>query len=128
LLPVPVIIGACGQIELLVSDGDTAASLTTGDVPVLATPRVVQLCEEASLAALAGLVGEGQTTVGFRIELTHLAPVSVGSKVIATATLERCEGRRLVFNTSVTDACGLVAAGRVTRVLVDTAAFLEKAR
>ena len=33
-----------------------------------------------------------------------------------------------MFNTSVNDARGLVAAGRVTRVLVDTASFLEKAR
>jgi predicted thioesterase len=48
--------------------------------------------------------------------------------VTATATLERAEGRRLVFSTSVNDARGLVAAGRVTRVLVDAASFLEKAR
>ena len=48
--------------------------------------------------------------------------------MVATATLERCEGRRLVFNTSVTDACGLVAAGQVTRVLVQTERFMEKAR
>ncbi len=52
----------------------------------------------------------------------------MGNTVVATATLERCEGRRLVFNTSVTDACGLVAAGKVTRVLVQTERFMEKAR
>lgn len=123
-----VIVGACGQAELVVTEGDTATSLAIGDVPVLGTPRVVQLCEEASLAALAGRVEGGQTTVAFRIELTHLAPISVGTRVVATATLERCEGRRLVFNASVTDACGLVAAGRLTRVLVETSSFLEKAR
>ena len=60
-------------------------------------------------------------------------PVTVGicgqtELVVAVATLERCEGRRLVFNTSVTDACGLVAAGKVTRVLVETERFMEKAR
>jgi predicted thioesterase len=52
----------------------------------------------------------------------------VGSRVVATATLERCEGRRLVFNVSVNDPCGLVAAGRITRVVVGSTAFMEKAR
>jgi predicted thioesterase len=42
--------------------------------------------------------------------------------------LERSEGRRRVFSVSVTDPCGLVAAGRVTRVVVDKAGFLAKAR
>jgi predicted thioesterase len=125
---VPVTIGICGQAELVVADADTAIALGTGEVPVLATPRLLQLCEEASLSALGPSLNAGQTSVGFRVEFTHLAPVSVGSKVLATATLERCEGRRLVFNVSVTDACGLVAAGKVTRVLVDANHFMEQAR
>lgn len=124
----PVTVGICGQTELVVTEGDTAAALGTGDVPVLATPRLVQLCEQATMAALGPHLEPGQTTVGFRIEFTHLTPVLVGNTVVAAATLERCEGRRLVFNTSVTDACGLVAAGRVTRVLVETERFMEKAR
>ena len=124
----PVTVGICGQTELVVTDRDTAASLGTGDVPVLATPRLVQLCEQATMAALGPNLEPGQTTVGFRIEFTHLTPVLVGNTVVAAATLERCEGRRLVFNTSVTDACGLVAAGKVTRVLVETERFMEKAR
>jgi predicted thioesterase len=125
---VSVILGLCGQAELVVTDADTAAALGTSDVPVLATPRLVQLCEQASMAALVGHLKAGETSVGFRVELTHLAPISVGSRVVATVTLERSEGRRLVFNTSVNDASGLVAAGRVTRVLVDLARFMEKAR
>jgi predicted thioesterase len=125
---VPVTIGICGQAELVVTDADTAIALGTGEVPVLATPRLLQLCEQASLAALGPSLNAGQTTVGFRVEFTHLAPVSVGSKVLATATLERCEGRRLVFNVSVTDARGLVAAGKVTRVLVEADHFMEQAR
>jgi predicted thioesterase len=48
--------------------------------------------------------------------------------VLASAALERVEGRRLTFNVTVTDRCGLVAAGRVTRVLVQQAAFMDKAR
>jgi fluoroacetyl-CoA thioesterase len=121
-------VGLCAQVELLVSDADTASALGSGDVPVLATPRVVALCEEATLRALAPELRPGQTSVGFRVEITHLAPVSVGSSVVASASLERIEGKRLVFSVTVNDKCGLVAAGRVTRVLVDLATFMEKAR
>jgi len=102
--------------------------MRSGDVPVLATPRLVALCEEATISALAAKLGAGQTSVGSSVELSHLAPVRVGSTVRATATLERSEGRRRVFSVSVTDPCGLVAAGRVTRVVVDKAGFLAKAR
>jgi fluoroacetyl-CoA thioesterase len=89
---------------------------------------VVALCEEAMLRALAAELQPGQTSVGFRVEITHLVPVSVGSTVVASASLERIEGKRLVFSITVNDKCGLVAAGRVTRVLVDLETFMEKAR
>ena len=53
LITVSLAVGLCAQLELLVSDADTASALGSGDVPVLATPRVVALCEEATLKALA---------------------------------------------------------------------------
>ena len=41
-------------VELVVTDDDTALALHTGDVPVLATPRVVRLAEEATVRAVEG--------------------------------------------------------------------------
>jgi len=126
-----VVVGLTGRADLLVTDADTAVALRSGDVPVLATPRLVALCEEASCNALAGRLGDGRTSVATRVQFDHLAPAAVGAAVTAEATLERVEGRRLVFTVSATlrsDACaGLVGAGRLTRVLVDEAAFLSKA-
>ena len=98
------------------------------DVAVLATPRVVALAEEAACNAVAGHLGRKETSVGMRVQLDHLAPSSVGSHVRAEATLEHCEGRRLVFKVSIEDERGLVAAGKVTRVVVDRERFLEKCR
>jgi fluoroacetyl-CoA thioesterase len=121
-------VGASAQVQLEVTEADTAVAMGSGDVPVLSTPRVVALCEQASVEAIRPLVGSGQTSVGFRVEITHLVPVLVGSTVVAAAALERIEGKRLVFNVTVNDSCGLVAAGRVTRVLVGAAAFMDKAR
>jgi fluoroacetyl-CoA thioesterase len=105
---------------------DTAESLGSGDVPMLGTPRVVALVEEASCRAIAGHLDAKATTVGMRIELTHLAPVPIGSVVRAQATLEKVEGRRLVFTVHVDNDRGLVAAGKLTRVIVLRDDFLDR--
>jgi fluoroacetyl-CoA thioesterase len=119
--------GLAASATLVVSDDDTALALHTGDVPVLATPRVVSLAEEASVNAIETMLAEGTTSVGYRVQLDHLAPTPVGGKVRAEATLEAIEGRRLTFRVSVSDGHGLVAAGRITRVIVERVRFMEKA-
>ena len=124
----PLELGMGAEIELNVGEDDTAVAMGSGSVAVLATPRVVALCEEASCLAVAGHLEPGQTTVGMRIQLDHLAPIKVGSAITAEATLESVQGRRLNFLVSVNDRCGLVAAGKVTRVIVDVDGFMEKAR
>ena len=110
------------------SDQDTAVAMRSGDVPVLATPRIIALAEEAAVAAVAPELTGDETTVSNRVQVDHLTPAPVGDVVTATAKLEKIEGRRLVFSVSVTDARGLVAAGKVTRVVVDRARFLDKCR
>ena len=119
--------GLAAAVELVVSESDTALALRTGDVPVLATPRVVTLAEEASVMAIEGELADGSTSVGYRVQLDHLAPTAVGGKVRAEATLESIEGRRLTFRVSVNDGHGLVAAGRITRVIVERSRFIDKA-
>ena len=118
--------GLTAKITLIVSDEDTAIAASSGDVPVLSTPRIVALCEEAAVAALVGQLADGETSVSQRVGLDHLAPSPVGSTVTASAKLEKIEGRRLKFSVSVTDDRGLVAAGKVTRVIVERERFLEK--
>ena len=119
--------GLSAEIELVVGEGDTAIAMGSGEVPVLATPRVVALCEEASVAAVAGSLERGDTTVGHTVQLDHVAPTKVGSRVRAEATLQKVEGRRLTFTVSVSDGRGLVAAGKLTRVIVTTERFLDRA-
>jgi predicted thioesterase len=125
---VPLAAGLSGTLEHVVSDADTANTQGTGTVPVLATPTVVLLAERAAVAAVAGNEPAGHTTVGYRVQLDHLAPVPVGETVTAEAVLETIEGRRLTFRASVKYRAGLVAAGRITRVVVEEARFLARAQ
>ncbi len=111
-----------------VTEGDTAEALRTGTVPVLATPRLMALCEEASCKAIEGELADHCTSVAKRLQFDHLAPVGVGGTVWAEATLDRIEGRRLVFTLSVSERAGLVAAGKLVRVVVDRETFLSNVR
>jgi fluoroacetyl-CoA thioesterase len=120
--------GLSAEIDLTVGEADTALALRSGDVAVLGTPRIVALCEEAAVAAVADRLEDGETTVGMRVQLDHLAPTKIGGRVRAEATLEKVQGRRLTFTVSVSDARGLVAAGKITRVVVHKDRFLEKAQ
>jgi fluoroacetyl-CoA thioesterase len=120
--------GLSARIEMEVTEADTAESLRTGSVPVLATPRLIALCEEATCKALEGELPENCTSVAKRLQFDHLVPVGIGGKVWAEATLDRVEGRRLVFTLSVSESSGLVAAGKLVRVIVDRHAFLANVR
>ena len=122
----PALQGSTATIDLTVTDADTAISIRSGEVPVLATPRLVALFEETAMVAIQGQLAPNETAVGMRVQIDHLAPTAVGDTVTAEATLDRAEGRRLIFNVSARDAKGLVAAGKITRVVVDVDRFLDK--
>lgn len=124
----PVKPGLSAEVELIVAETDTALALRSGSVPVLATPRVVALCEEATVKALENELDPGETSVGMQVQLDHLAPTAVGHRVAAEATVEKISGRRIVFTVSVNDERGLVAVGRVTRVVVDAERFVDRTR
>ncbi|CAB4941912.1 unannotated protein [freshwater metagenome] len=70
----------------------------------------------------------GQTTVSMKVQIDHLAPSAIGQTVTAEATVEKIQGRRIMFTVSVHDDHGLIAVGRVTRVVVNIEEFLAKSR
>lgn len=119
--------GLSARVELTVTDADTAQALGSGDVPVLGTPRLLALAEAATVAATATRMAPGSTTVGVRVELDHRAATPVGRTVLARARLAKVDGRRLLFEISVTEGGEVIAEGRVERVVVDRRRFVAKA-
>jgi predicted thioesterase len=119
-------VGLRGDAKLVVTPSDTARALGSGSVDVLGTPRLIALCEEAACVAVEHVLDDGTTTVGMRVQFDHLQPTPVGAEVVAEAVLDRIEGRRLTFTVSASDQGGLVAAGKVTRVVVDLERFMSK--
>ena len=115
--------GAVGTASLTVGHSDLAMALGSGDVAVLGTPRLVALCESATVAALAGKLPDAMTSVGTRVELDHLRANRLDDRVEATATLSHSEGRLLTFAVEASDGTRLVGRGLVTRAVVDRERF-----
>ncbi|GIU85051.1 MAG: hypothetical protein KatS3mg008_1826 [Acidimicrobiales bacterium] len=105
---------------------DTAAELHTGDVSALATPRLIELIEQATVEALEGQLGPDDTTVSVNVAIDHVAPVAVGHTVRAEVVVSEVQGRRITFTVSAKDERGLVAAGKVTRVVIARDKFMAK--
>jgi fluoroacetyl-CoA thioesterase len=116
-------------LTFTVTDGDTAAALGSGDLPVLGTPRLLAWSEAATCAAIVEELGGEQTSVGTRVSLEHRAASSVGELVRVTATLTHRDGRLLRFEVVAVDSAEqVVGHGEVTRVVVDRDRFLSRLR
>ena len=117
--------GLVVSIERTVGESDTASVLGSGDVDVLGTPAVVALCEQAAVRAVSDALSSGQTTVGVRVDIEHVAPTPPGGRVVARARLSAVNGRRLQFDVEASDERGVIARGSHSRVLVDRERFID---
>ena len=109
-----------------VTDADTAAAVGSGDVPVLATPRLISWMEAATVQVAAQFTGTGQTTVGTAVRVEHRRATRMGGRVEVTAEAPAAAvGQRLSFQVRAIDQSGrLVAVGQIDRAIVDRDRFL----
>jgi fluoroacetyl-CoA thioesterase len=112
-----------------VTDADTAFAVGSGDVPVLATPRLIAWMEAATVQSAVAFLETGQTTVGTAVRIEHRRATRVGGSIEITATPPRdADGRRMTFIVQAIDGSGqVVAAGEIDRVIVDRDRFLAAA-
>jgi predicted thioesterase len=120
--------GLYATVEKTVMGEDTAIALGSGDVEVFGTPAVVALCELAAVYAVSKAIEPGETTVGTRIDIEHLAPTVVGRLVTAYARVEEVDGRRIGFTVEASDPTGVIARGSHVRMRVDRDLFMANAR
>jgi len=120
------LVGARGAAALTVAPEHTAQAFGSGNVPVFSTPRLVALMEEAAVNALAGRLGPGETTVGTRVDVAHLAATPIGRQVRAEARVVSVDGRMLKFEVVAHDEQGKVGEGTHERAVIDEQRFLER--
>ena len=132
--------GLLAELRIVVSEADTAIAAGSGDVPVLATPRLLALAEAASVAAIEPHLAAEMTSVGTAASLEHRRASPVGAEIVVEAELTEVDGRRLVFSFIVRHSPSgpsagggpeaeedlVVGAGTLERVVVDREKFLAR--
>ena len=111
--------------ELTVTDAVTAVRMGSGDMPVLATPAMMALMENAAMLAVADELPEGSTTVGGHIASSHLRPSKIGDVVRAIAEVTKVDGRKIEFNVSAYSGDVLLGEGTHLRFVVDRERFMS---
>ena len=120
-------IGLTHTSTLEVTDEKTAVSLGSGDLPVLATPAMLALMENAAMKAVEAQLEKDTTTVGGMLSISHLAPTLEGKDVSATAVLVKVEGRKLEFKVTAHEGELLIWEGTHIRYIVERERFMKKA-
>src|SRR6201987_4626676 len=115
-----------GRFELTVRPEPLANQFKDSALPpVLATPVMIMVVENAALNAIKPYLETGESAVGTRVDIRHLAPTPVGATVVGEAEVTRVDGRRIEFAVRATDGIDEIGAGTHERMIVDLAR-LEK--
>lgn len=119
-------IGLQHTSEMTVTNQVTAIAMGSGDMPVLATPAMLALMENAAMLAVKDELPEGCTTVGGHISASHLRPSKVGDVVKATAEVTKVDGKKIEFKIAAFSNDTLIGEGTHLRFIVDRKRFMGK--
>ena len=119
-------IGLKHTSELTVTEDVIAITVGSGDLPVLATPMMMALMENAAMLAVVDELPEGCTTVGGHIESSHLKPSKIGDVVRAVAEVTKVDGKKIEFKVSAYSGDVLLGEGTHLRFIVDREKFMSK--
>ena len=106
---------------------NSASAVGSGLLDVFATPSMIALMEKTAWMSIADHLGEGEGTVGTKLDVAHSAATPLGMKVWCESELVEVDGRRLVFEIKCYDEKGEVGGGRHERFIIKNEKFMAKA-
>lgn len=116
--------GTQGSFTLTVTAEHLASRFKDATLPpVLATPVMIMAMENAALNAIKPYFEAGESAVGTRVDVKHLAATPVGRRITATAEVTRVEGRHIEFKVWAMDGAETIGKGTHERSLIDVAKF-----
>jgi len=119
--------GLVGESHATVDASMLASALGSGAIQVLSTPSMIALMENAAAQAVERVLPPGQTTVGTRLDVRHLAATPVGLEVRARAELREVDGRKLTFTVEAFDSQEKIGEGTHERMVVDPSRLIARA-
>ena len=118
--------GIKNKIEIVVSEKDTAKSFGSGELMVLATPRMIALMEECAYKSLTPYLEAGSGSVGTMLNVNHVSATPVGMRAWAETEVTKVDGRKIEFSVKAYDECGLIGEGTHERFIVYNEKFTDK--
>ena len=122
-----VTVGMKIRVEEVVTEQNTAICAGSGTLPVFATPFMCALMEKAAWMAIAPALNEGDSSVGTKLNISHVSATPVGLKVWAESEVTAVDGKRIEFKVTAGDEKGLIGEGTHERFIVTDERFLARA-
>lgn len=120
-------VGAQGTFAMVISPEHLANRFKDATLPaVLATPVMIMAMENAALEAIKPYFETGESAVGTRVDVSHLAATPVGRRIVAFAEVTGVAGRHIEFRVHAMDGQEEIGLGTHGRVVVDLAKFSER--
>ena len=94
--------------------------------PVLATPVMIMIMENAALNAIKPYLDASESAVGTRVDVHHLTATPAGRYVTGEAEVTGVDGRRIAFTIRAKDETEVIGVGTHERMVIDLAAFSER--
>jgi fluoroacetyl-CoA thioesterase len=118
--------GMVEENQFSVDDSHSASQIGSGDLRVLATPAMISFMEKTSHRLLINHLPPGQTSVGTKVEVRHLAPTPMGSTVKVRSEVLQVEGLRVKFLIQAWDDQEQIGEGLHERAVIDEKRFLKR--
>jgi predicted thioesterase len=119
-------LGMTNESTLIVEEKHTASAYGSGSIYVFATPAMIGLMENAALNCVEKTLGDGWTTVGTYVDVSHIAATKMGKEAKAIAELIAIDGKKLRFKVTAYDEDKKIGEGYHNRYIIDQKKFMEK--
>jgi fluoroacetyl-CoA thioesterase len=120
-------VGAAGTYSLVVTSEHLASRFKDATLPpVLATPIMIMVMENAALNAIKPYLGAGESALGTRVDVRHLAATPIGRHITGEAKVTKVDGRRVEFSVRATDGNEEIGAGTHERVVIQLAKLSDR--
>ena len=119
-------VGVRGRADDIVTENNTAAAAGSGGLQVFGTPFMVALMEKAAWASIAPHLNPGDSTVGTKVNISHVSATPIGMKVWAESEVTLVDGKRIELKISAYDEKGLIGEGTHERFIVTDERFQAK--
>lgn len=119
-----VTLGITGHQEMLVNENNVAANVGSGKVRVFSTPMMIALMEKAACLSIDPVLDEGFSSVGTKVNVSHVSATPIGMKVWADTEVIEIDRRRVTFSVKAYDERGLIGEGTHDRFIIEIEKFI----